>query len=92
MINKKVNPLNFFELRKFRVPPRHFEYIYIPLKYNLEESLSRWILDHLKGRYYVGRTLVVDNSNQVVTCIQIGFEDPKELSYFNLACPHLKYM
>lgn len=89
--NQKINPLNFFQIRKLEVPPKHFEYISIPLKYNLEDSLSRWIEENLKGRYYIGKDLTVDNNN-LITVIKVGFEDHKELSYFNLACPHLKYM
>ena len=89
--NKKVNPLNVFNLRKLKVPPTHFEYISIPLKYNLEDSLIRWIEDNLRGRFFVGRSLEIDKDNHVISAIKIGFEDHKELSYFNLACPHLKY-
>lgn len=88
---KEPNPLNFFNLRQLEVPPEHFEYVRLPMKYNLEDALARWIEDHLKGRFYIGKTLGVDSSNQVATFIQVGFEDPKEVSYFTLACPHLKY-
>lgn len=89
--NKKANPLNFFEIRRFDIPPKYFEYITIPLKYNLEDSLSKWIEDNLKGRYYIGSALEIDDNNSVTTILKIGFEDQKELSYFSLACPHLKY-
>ena len=92
MVNlKEPNPLNFFELRKLKVPPGHFEYITLPMKYNLEDALIRWIEEHLKGRYYVGKTLSTDSSKQITTYLKVGFEDPKEISYFTLACPHLKY-
>ena len=89
--NKKANPLNFFQIRRLEVPPGHFEYSSIPLKYNLEDSLSKWIEENLKGRYYVGKDLGIDKDNSLSIVIKIGFEEPKELSYFNLACPHLKY-
>ena len=88
----KVNPLNLFNLRRLEVPPAHFEYITIPLTYNLEDSISKWIKENLKGRYYTGKALtIVDDDNQVVVAIKVGFEEAKELSYFTLACPHLKY-
>lgn len=90
--NKKINPFNVFNIRKLKVPPAHFEYISMPLRYNLEDSITRWIEDNLRGRYYVGKSLTIDNNNQVAPCVKIGFEDHKELSYFTLACPHLKYM
>ena len=89
--NNHLNALNLFEMRRFEVPPAHFEHICIPLKYNLEESLSKWIEDNLKGRYYLGKTLSLGDDNQTVFLIKIAFEEAKELSYFTLACPHLKY-
>ena len=88
---KKPNPLNFFDCRQSNVPPPYFEYIVLPQRYNLEDSIKRWINEHLKGRYYVGRTVAVDSTNTINTALKIGFEEPKELSYFTLACPHLKY-
>lgn len=88
---KEPNPLNFFEIRQLKVPPGHFELIMLPMRYNIEEALVRWIEENLKGRFYVGKSLNIDSNNQVATCLKIGFEDPKELSYFTLACPHLKY-
>jgi len=87
----KANNLNYFSIRKPQTPPNHFEYIYIPIKYNLENSISKWIHKNLKGRYYVGKSLHLTETNKLNNAIRIGFEDPKELSYFTLACPHLKY-
>ena len=83
---KDPNPLNLFGIRRLSAPARHLEYITFPLQYNLEEAVVRWIEDNLKGRYYLDKTLETKSVN-----LKIGFEDPKELSYFNLACPHLKY-
>jgi len=72
------------------VPPPHFEYISLPLRYNLEDALAKWITENLKGRYYIGKSVdLIDNS--IETVVKIGFEDPKELSFFTLACPLLKY-
>mgnify|MGYP003642506342 CR=1 FL=1 len=88
---KQLNALNLFDIRRFEVLPPHFEFICIPMKYNLEDSLSKWIEDNLKGRYYLGKTLSIDNNNQTIVALKIGFEEAKELSYFTLACPHLKY-
>jgi hypothetical protein len=88
---KEPNPLNFYKIRKFKVPPQHLEYITVPLTYNLEETVSKWIQAHLKGRFYVGKTLGVDKEDKLNTVLRIGFEEHKELSYFTLACPLLKY-
>jgi len=91
MKHKKPNPLDFFEIRKTSIPCGHFTFINIPLKYNLEQSVANWIKDNLKGRYYVGRTVALDESGQMCNVLKIGFEEHKECTYFTLACPLLKY-
>lgn len=88
---KKPNPLDFFGVRQSSSPPAHFEYVSIPMQYNLENTIKRWISIHLKGRFYVGKAVIFTKNNKIEECLRIGFEDTKELSYFSLACPHLKY-
>ena len=85
------NALNFFELRQLSVAPPHFEYITLKQNYNLEEAMAKWILKNLKSRFFIGKKVAIDKDNTINTMINLGFEDPKELSYFMLACPHLKY-
>ncbi len=87
---KKPNPLNFFGVRTSNSPPQHFQYIFLVQKYNLEKTITKWIDDHLKGRFYVGKTITLKEDN-IIEALQVGFEQPKELSYFTLACPYLKY-
>jgi len=89
--NKTPNPLNVFGVRKSKVAQPHFEYVSIPLKYNLEDTLIKWIERHLKHRYYVGKNVALDSENKIIKVITIGFEEAKDMSYFMLACPHLKY-
>ena len=91
MLKDKPNALNFFGIRKVKVPPKHFDYIILPQKYNLESSLNNWIISNLKGRYYIDTTLGIGAESGLDTKIKVGFEDAKELSYFTLACPLLKY-
>tara|TARA_B110000305_G_scaffold137978_1_gene153990 strand:- start:4810 stop:5094 length:285 start_codon:yes stop_codon:yes gene_type:complete len=88
---KEPNPLNVFNIRQTRVKPIHFESIAIPYTYNVEEALNKWIRKNLKGRFYVGKVLKVDDQNQINNMINVAFEDGKELAYFMLACPLLKY-
>ena len=85
------NALNYFELRRLTVAPPHFEYITLKQNYNLEEAIAKWIMKNLKSRFFIGKKVALDKENAVATMINLGFEDPKELSYFMLACPHLKY-
>ena len=89
---KEPNPLNFFGIRRSKLCVPHYEYITIPYTYNIEESLNKWVKHNLKGRYYVVKTLNINSSNsQIENAIRIGFEEGKELAYFMLACPLLKY-
>ena len=88
---KDPNPLNIFNVRRTSVAPPHYEYIDLPLRYNLEDSLVKWIERNLKKRYYVGKNVSLDNDNKIINTMTIGFEESKDMSYFMLACPHLKY-
>ena len=35
--------------------------------------------------------LLVASDNKITQVITVGFEEIKDMSYFMLACPHLKY-
>jgi hypothetical protein len=87
---KEPNALNFFKARQMKILPPHFDVVSQPLIYNLEDSVARWIEQNLKGRYYIGKGVELKD-NTIQTVLRIGFENPKEASYFMLACPHLKY-
>ncbi len=88
---KPINVLDLLQARQLSTAPPHFEYIDIPVTYNLEDTLIKWIKSHLKNRFYVGKKLTLSKQNDKTVCLSIGFEDNKEMSYFMLACPHLKY-
>lgn len=89
--NAEPNPLNLFNIRQVQYAPAHFEYVNLPTKYNLEQSLAKWIDGHLKHRYYIGKNVIIDDNNKFVQVVTVGFEETKDMSYFMLACPHLKY-
>jgi hypothetical protein len=86
----KINPLNVLDVREVRDPPPYFHYVTLNLKYNIITPIREWIYDNLKYRYYIGETLVIED-NQFQVRIKIGFEEPKEASFFLLACSLLKY-
>jgi hypothetical protein len=88
---KEPNALNLFGLRRIELAPPHYESITVPLSYNLEHSIERWIMSHLKGRFFIVKTTGVDNTDSINVLFKIGFEDKRELSLFTLGCPHLKY-
>ena len=87
----KPNKLDYYGVRQPHRPTPHFEYIYLPQRYNLEITIQKWISLNLKGRFYVGKGVHIDQTNKISESLKVGFEEPKELSYFTLACPHLKY-
>ena len=89
MKQTKVNPLRVFDVRRVEFCPPYFETTVFPLRYNVKEAISEWIEDNLSGRYYVGKT--VTGHKTINSNVKIGFENNSELSYFLLACPHLKY-
>lgn len=87
----KPNPFSVFGVRRMDFPPDYFEYANIPLNYNMKTALEKWIENNLKSRYYIGRAVSLDESNKMQYNVHIGFEESRELSYFMLACPYLKY-
>lgn len=92
MIKKGIpNPLNVLEVRRVKAAPPHFEYVNIPMKYNLEQSLIKWIETNLRHRFFVGGNVSLNSDNKLIQVITVGFEENRDMSYFMLACPHLKY-
>ena len=89
---KEPNALNFFKLRRVNSLPPYFDSTTIPYTYNIEESLNKWVQRNLKGRYYLNRSTSVSSiTDTIESSLKVGFEDTKEMSYFMLACPLLKY-
>ena len=87
----QINPLNYFNCRQFTKKPRGLEYLKLNFNWNdNQELLEKWILENLKGRFYIGKHLDVDVNGKISNQILVGFENPKELSIFNLSCPFIK--
>ena len=89
--NNQPNPLNVFEVRQVKSAPPHFEYVNLPMTYNIEGSIVKWVKQNLKHRFYIGKNVALDNDNKLTQVLTVGFEETKDLSFFMLACPHLKY-
>jgi len=88
-VTVKINPLNILDCREVHTPPPYFSYHFIELRFNVTDVLRSWIFENLKGRFYIGETLGLEH-NQFKVKLKIGFEEPRELSFFLLACSHLK--
>jgi len=90
ILKGKPNPLDYFNCRKYYYPAEHLQFVDIDkLRYNMESAIDAWISQNLSGRYYIGKHVDIDTNQKSV--LKIGFENPSEASYFQLACPLLKY-
>lgn len=81
-----INPLNVLGLRKLNYMPKHFTKMTVRSHF---DEISMWVYKNLNSRYAIKRTLKVSEDNKMVESQEIGFEDPKELTMFSLACPYL---
>lgn len=88
---KNITAENFFQIRKLDFEAPHLVTIDLEFTYNLEKAVEKWIKNNLKSRFFVGKCVALTSKNKIEDVVRVGFEDPKELSYFVLACPHLKY-
>jgi hypothetical protein len=52
--------------------------------------MVQWIQDNLTGRFFFGINVTLKD-NAISKVYTVGFEKASELSFFMLACPHLKY-
>ena len=88
---KDPNPLDVLGIRRVNFCPPHFATVMVPRRYNIDKAICSWIDDNLTGRYYFGQSIKLDQDNNLNQTNTVGFEQEKELSFFMLACPHLKY-
>ena len=83
-----LNPLDVLNKRVPEFCPVHFSKIKIANYSNLE-NIENWIRFNLSGRFWVGNIPGID-SDKFKTTTFVAFEEEKELTYFVLACPHLR--
>jgi hypothetical protein len=88
-----LNPLEVLNKRSLSHIPPHFA------KLKVEEgnqflsqagTIETWVRTRLKGRYSIARLPSIDKDGHLKTATFVAFEDQKELTYFMLACPHLR--
>ena len=91
IVKDRVSAQDFFEIRRLSYEPSHLATIDLSHTYNMEPAISKWIDTNLKKRYFLKKVIGLTKENKIETVLRAGFEDPKELSYFVLACPLLKY-
>jgi hypothetical protein len=53
-------------------------------------SILTWVQSRLKGRFSLAKMPVIDSQDKLKSSLVIAFEDHSEMTYFMLACPHLR--
>lgn len=82
-----INPLEVLNKRVLDFLPKHFVRTCIG-EVDARE-IKTWIRSNLKGRYcVVSYPTINENTGRLRHAKFVGFEDPKELTYFMLACPY----
>jgi hypothetical protein len=85
----EVNPLGILNLRKLGFIPDHFSRIKV--RTTDIKLLTQWINYNLNSRYAIKKAYNT-NARQFqisVETIEIGMEDPSEITMLILGCPHL---
>lgn len=88
LIRGQVNPLNILNFRKLKKIPPHFAKIIVKDREREFHDIDRWIYKNLDSRYCIKFSTVLDD-NKITNVIEIGVEDPKEMTMLSLACPFL---
>jgi hypothetical protein len=84
----EINPLGVLGLRKLTFIPEHFATLSVDRSIDAK-LLDQWISYNLNSRYAIKKRLALDQNKKMVEVIEIGIEDPKELTMLSLGCPHL---
>jgi hypothetical protein len=85
-----INALDVLNQRKVNVVhPQFAKFKVADVEWN-HEDIEDWVRVKLKGRFYIQRLPSVSSDGKLKSSTFVGFEDHKELTYFMLACPHLR--
>ena len=84
-----VVPLSVLKMRRLSFIPEHFARIKINGIDIDTKILDQWINYNLNSRYAIKKTIAIDEANCIVEAIEIGLEDPMELTMLTLGCTYL---
>jgi len=48
--------------------------------------LDTWINYNLNSRYSIRESVILNSDNKLTDCIEIGIEDPKEITMLTIGC------
>jgi hypothetical protein len=84
----EVNPLSVLGLRKLNFIPDHFAKITVNKTIDTR-LIDNWINYNLNSRYAISKNLSLDQNKKMIEVLEIGLEDPKEITMLTLGCPYL---
>jgi hypothetical protein len=87
LVRGRVNPLNVISMRRLQRIPPNFSKLQLKNFFDIKE-LDKWIYLNLDSRYCIRKATIVGD-NKLITVVEVGIEDAKELSMLTLACPLL---
>jgi len=74
--------------------PSHFAKIKVnpENRFDLDsnDDIRLWIKSKLTGRFSIVKMPSIESDGKIKSVRYVGFEDYKELTYFMLACPHIR--
>ena len=83
-----VNALNVLGFRKLSFIPEHFARLSIDHRIDVK-SVEHWIEYNLNSRYAIRENYGLDSNRKIIPIVEIGIEDPKELTMLSLGCSYL---
>jgi hypothetical protein len=90
---KDYNPLDILGEREVKTMPPHFSKIKIfteNIWIDDFHEIQDWIVNKLSGRFCIKKMPTIGSDSKIKSSHFVGFEDSKELTYFMLACPHIR--
>ena len=86
----KLNALDILNHRQVDSVAPHFAKMKLAEVDLFGSDVETWIRYKLVGRFYIKRQPGISQDGKLKTATYVGFEDHKELTYFMLACPHIR--
>jgi hypothetical protein len=85
-----LNPLDALKQRKMKFLPVHFVKTKLSEIHMFDDEVEQWVRSKLKGRYFISKVPSLDQNGKLKSIPILGLEDQKEMTYFMLACPHIR--
>lgn len=84
----ELNSLSVLGIRKLNFIPNHWAKIQMSITVDTK-LLDHWINFNLNSRYAIIRGIKINKDKKMIEILEIGLEDPKEITMLTLGCPYL---